>query len=226
MLSFFLGGAAVPKEGMQALPNQIYKRLKQTEVLCGETLQRYQNHTAYLESGHTITAKYCVYTCPHDDINDHVSVPKDYTRLCTYYMSSKDKQGVQKSLILSSKKDKRINHVCCISDLAPSYTQSGRLISATVVLQGDQKTPDETSIQHELSHLLSIPENELCAIKKYEIKKVLPQPQYFSGSPLTLSKNGMYIAGDWCYQGSIQGALYSAETCAKMVLYELKKENH
>ncbi|MEK9656839.1 MAG: FAD-dependent oxidoreductase [bacterium] len=222
MLCFIFGGSAVPRGGMHVLVDQLFQRLSSTQLYLNEKVLACDKGVVKTVSGHSFSAKQIVFTCPHACLAPDLELPSDYSSLCTYYFSVDTLPYSCKSLILSSKVGSLINHVAIMSHISSAYAKKGELISVTVL--GQTETPDVyvEKVQRELAALLELESSLLTFIKAYPIKKVLPYPQFFSGRLLAYDHAYIDIAGDWCYQGSIHGALYSAECCAERVYEKVR----
>lgn len=218
MLCFLLGGAAIPKEGMRVLPENLAYRLKKTTILLNENVCAVKGACLHTDSGKRFEAKKIVFTSAHELLTPFVSLPAQFSSLATFYFSHPGLKQKYRSLILQNHSEALVNHVAVLSDISPSYAAEGTLISATVLGEIHDSESYLPRVESELTRLFDLNVGELRFLRAYPIKKVLPYPAQFSGHSLRLSHDIYDIAGDWSYQGSIHGALRSAQCCAERLL--------
>ena len=212
MACFLKGGSAIPKQGMQALSDQLFYRLKSTCVLLQESVDTLEKNTLCLASGKKIKASHIVFACPHQLLSQYINLPVHYSSLCTYYFALQKPLKPNRSLHLSSCKQSLINHFVCISDVSSSYAKKGSLYSVTSLKSLDVQT-NLSAITKELAAYLDVLSHELHFIKAFPIKRVIPLSLQYQSQFLQTTHPFIHVAGDWCIQGSINGALSSAKQC-------------
>jgi phytoene dehydrogenase-like protein len=221
---FSEGDAAIPAEGMQAIPNQMASRLPQESLRRGCQVSRISSSRVQLENGESLMASRVVLATP-----DHVTArllnhepPPNFRRVVCLYFSAHQAPIAEPILVLNGDSEGPINNLSVPSVVSASYAPSGRhLISISVV---DEKYVEKEdlveSVRKQCGSWFGEQVQDWQLLKKYDIQHALPDQT--AGRNIrtghAISRDGIIICGDHVGHGSIQSALESGRHAAEMVL--------
>lgn len=212
------GNATVPKHGIQAIPNQLLKKLKNTTIKYGHSVKRVNENKAILENNTEIVFDYCIVATEASSIilNLSSSVLK-WKRTQTLYFEVNPTMVFPKNMIglLVDTKHTLINSI----SFPPSDGQNNALLSVSVVKQHNL---DEVALIAQIKDNLKTQFNItiLNHLKTYYIDKALPEIDnvaYAVFPSETQLTNSIYLAGDTLLNGSLNAAMLSGELAAKAI---------
>ena len=220
LLCFFKGDAVIPKQGMQAIPNQVADALKDNIRLNEEILSIQDNKI--LTKRNVYQANYIISALDYTSLIHLYGMSLNLrfnSTLCFYFSAERVKDNLP-ILYLLSDKASLINHFTVLTKVSKSYSSDHReLISVTLksTVKLDFALEKINTIKEEIYQYLDC--RELEYITHYEIKNALP----FQAAPLPkVVDKGLVFAGDWTEQGSINGAVKSGRLAAERVLEAVK----
>jgi len=222
------GRAAVPRRGMQAIPDQIaaglpeirletpaLRLLRQAERVVGV-----QTGSADIEADAVVVAAHA----PQAERLSGIEIPKDAnSATCLYFHLPYPLYGNRK-VILNGYRDGCVNHALQITNVAPSYApQPEHLLSATILGAPDQTVEQLTARALEDMQRW-FPWRSIGGLKALAVYQVpfgrLVQPPGF-GRLLPQNRTavpGLYLAGEYTAASSIDGAMASGEKAAQIIL--------
>jgi len=131
-------------------------------------------------------------------------------------------------LVLNGRGVGRVNHLAPLTNAAPSYGPPGRhLVSLTIL--GDPPETDAELVEHARKEMaVWFPDGQVedwHFLRAYRIKYAqMPQPPGFADQLLRNETNtpGLYLAGEFTTNSSIDGAIESGLRCARRIAWERK----
>jgi Flavin containing amine oxidoreductase len=205
---FSTSSAAVPAQGMGAIPRHLAGRLRQRPLL-STPVEALEGTTLVTPSG-KLTADCLVLAGPEPgELWGGETTP--FHSAHTYYFSCPDEKGLTPMLMLDADPGP-INNIAPLSEVAP-YAPSGRNLVAVSVL-GQFCPPEQVRLS--LARLLPF---DWEFMRYYSIENALPQERRALKAPSQLSDR-VFACGDHRLSGSIQGALQSGSLAAKEILQQ------
>ncbi|CAM6000372.1 unnamed protein product [Sphagnum balticum] len=228
---FSQGDAAIPAQGMSAIPQQIAKRLPPGSIRTNAKVLSVQDGIVNLPHNETLGAQAIVVATEVREasrlLGDQVPPKPNRSVSCLYY-GLKEVPFDEPILVLNGegKKDGPINNMCILSNVSKSYAPDGYgLVSVSILGAPDE---DEMEIEQEVRVQLKewFPDEayKWRYLKTYKIENAQPDQ-----SPPALSeveravrlRQGLYVCGDHRDTASINGAIASGRRAAEAVLSEL-----
>lgn len=222
---FGTGNAALPKAGIQAIPNQLAEKLKTTKILFNTKVNSVENGSITLEDGQLIESDFTIIaTDPSELLPNLNRETLNWKSSITLYFET-EKRVIAKPLIgLLPKENTLINNIFYHTSLETSIQAQKELLSVTVVDNQnlrDQELMDQ--VKSELKEHFNIEVIRL--IKQYEIPQALPDLKNikYSLTPAgTRYSNQIFLAGDTLVNGSLNAAMLSGESAALAVIEALQ----
>lgn len=233
---FASGKATLPAAGMGRIPRQLASRLNssnirlQTHVVSLEQASP-NSVTVRLSDGQTLQAKTVLIATNWQTASHLVStlqvprpsltIPKSRATTCLYFAAPKAPFR-EPLLILNGTGRGLVNTVCVPSNLAPLYAPEGQaLISVSIV--GSSKTDEETlndAVLKEMRVWFGADVQSWRHLQTYRIDHALPDQTPPALTPpersLRLTET-IFVAGDYRYTASIQGAMLSGRRAAEQI---------
>jgi protoporphyrinogen oxidase len=208
---------------MQAIPEQIAAHLNPKQIRLNTPVERIDGKTVFLANGETITADKIVIATDAPVaaklLNEQYVTPFNSTD-CVYFSTDRPLSISGKSyLIINANADELIDHLVVLSDIAPSYSPSGKtLISVSVVGKNDLSEMDlNKRIEVELTQWFGN-NHAWQHLKTYRIPNALPQ--YFEGSnahkPLKIN-DFTFRCGDYTAYPSLNAAMKTGREVAELL---------
>lgn len=231
---FFVGGAAIPANGIEAIPNQLASKLSPGQIRLQTPVKRVEGHTVLLDSGETLTGSAVVLAVDATQTSRLMGRPLPPEQAfnhttCTYFAVRSDqfinRPSQKKLLLLNTHRSSAVHNVAILSDVAPSYAPAGQtLISvSTQGLVMFNETELTRKIKEELSHWFSDDVQQWRHLRTYHIPQALPayNPELAGNDtlrqPLQLS-DGLYQCGDQMTYPSLNAAMQTGREVAEMVV--------
>ena len=223
---FGTGNAALPKAGIQAIPNQLAEKLKTTKILFNTKVKSVQNGPIILEDGQLLESDFTIIaTDPGQLLPNFKRETLNWKSCITLYFET-EKRVIAKPLIgLLPKENTLINNIFYHTSLETSIQSEKELLSVTVV--DNQNLRDEElidKVKSELKEHFNIEVIRL--IKQYEIPQALPDLQnikYSLTAAETRYSDQIFLAGDTLVNGSLNAAMLSGESAALAVIEALQQ---
>jgi phytoene dehydrogenase-like protein len=229
---FSRGHAALPKHGMQAIPEQLAKRLK-PEALKRQTrvaqLTLEPQPSVTLDNGEVLYASHIVLATAAPEAQrllPQLTLPPS-NRVSTLYFAAPRSPLSQPSLWLNAAPEEGpINHLCVPSDIQPSYApESKALISATLLSEVDSERLHQA--EQQLHRVFGPQVKQWTLLQSDTITAALPRftPEQYPLAPKSpvLSSN-LTLCGDYCVSPSIEGAIVSGQQAAQKVVHDLQEQ--
>lgn len=223
------GHAAIPSKGMQEIPNMLAAQLSQTKILFERKVDKVGQKKVFLSDGEILEADVIIIATQPDKLLPQISGQfSGYQSVTNLYFES-DKTPTKQSLIgLVPSEEYLINNFCVMNNTASHYAPKGKyLISVSVNDTNDYEPKTlQCKVVNELRALYpSLMEAEIRFLKQYNIDKALPKIddfQYSMKPSNSKVQEGIYLAGDYLLNGSINAAMLSGRLAAQAIYEDLK----
>lgn len=193
------GHAMIPKNGIQAIPQQLLDKLSSTKIIYNTEVNSIKEEEILLKNGESLKSDYTIIATNTDCLLEKPIGDKTKWKSCeTLYFQTKNKV-IEKPLIgLISDPDALINNIFYHSSIETKIKSENELLSVTVIKQ-------HNLIENELLQRVKEELNTYCGIKdcvfihKYTIAKALPDLKnikYEIEASQTKLRSGVFLAGD------------------------------
>lgn len=223
------GYAAIPANGMGAIPEMLAAQLSTTEILLNHKVEKIGLKSVELENGKRIAADAVVIaTSPEKLVPQLKGQFEGWQSVLNLYFES-DVAPIHEALIgLIPDEGMLINNFCVMNNTSPNYAPEDKyLISISVNnTRGKEEKEVQRGVIRELKELVpGLAEAEINHLKSYQIKKALPKIddfQYAMKPSNSKIQEGVYLAGDYLLNGSINAAMLSGRLAAHAVYEDIK----
>jgi phytoene dehydrogenase-like protein len=226
---FALGRAGLPAGGMGAIPRQLAAGLPAGVLRTGARVERVAPGVVALEGGETISARSVVVATDGDVaarlLPGVVALPRAWksTRMLAF---AAPKSPLERPiLVVGSDARGAIDNLTVPSDVAAGYAPPGAaLVLVTVLPECTLSDADAISaVKREAAKLFGTGVQAWRHLETVHVPKSLPDEtpaarQRRPAGPRVA--DGLFVAGDWCTSGSINGALASGRVAAETILAE------
>jgi protoporphyrinogen oxidase len=214
---FGTGNAALPKAGIQAIPDQLAGKLQVTTFLFNTKATSVQDGIITLENGERLESDYTIIATDSNSLLSNISNERLNWKSCFTLYFETEKRVIEKALIgLLPKENALINNLFYHTSLSTTQNGGKELLSVTVVdnknLKGDELAE---KVKGELKEHFHIEVIRL--VKIYEILKALPYLKNLKYNPTpveTQISSQIFLAGDTLLNGSLNAAMLSGESAA------------
>ncbi len=215
------GNAALPKDGIQAIPKQLFEKLKSTTIIFNTKVKSVENGSIKLESGETLKSNFTIIATQASGLISNLKNQATLWKSCDTLYFEVAKREIKKPLIgLIAMHNALINNIFYHTSLQTSATALKELLSVTVIDR--QKLTNKqlvTEVQKELKELCNI--DSCTFIKQYNIPMALPNLQDIQYEMLpseTRLTETIFLAGDTQLNGSLNAAMIAGERAALEVI--------
>ena len=221
---FSEGEAALPAEGMQAIPRQIAESLPEAAVRYGATVESVGPGHVVLAGGEQLEAASVVVAADGPEaarLTGAVEAPAPRAVTTLHYAAERSPVG-EPVLVLNGEGTGPVNDLCVPSDVAPSYAPPGAaLVSATVLgVPPLDDTALDDAVRGQLRGWFGAQVDGWRLLRALRIPFALPaQPPAAltpAERPVRL-RDGLFVCGDHRDTASLQGAMVSGRRTAAAV---------
>ena len=218
---FGQGNAALPKDGIQAIPKQLFEKLKSTTIIFNTKVKSVENGSIILESGETLKSNFTIIATQASGLVSNLKNQATLWKSCDTLYFEVAKREIKKPLIgLIAMHNALINNIFYHTSLQTSATATKELLSVTVIDRQNLTNKQlVTGVQKELKELCNI---DYCTfIKQYNIPMALPNLQDIQYEMLpseTRLTETIFLAGDTQLNGSLNAAMIAGERAALEVI--------
>ena len=215
------GNAALPKDGIQAIPKQLFEKLKSTTIIFNTKVKSVENGSIKLESGETLKSNFTIIATQASGLVSNLKNQATLWKSCDTLYFEVAKREIKKPLIgLIAMHNALINNIFYHTSLQTSATATKELLSVTVVDKQNLTNKQlVTEVQKELKELCNI--DSCTFIKQYNIPMALPNLQDIQYEMLpseTRLTETIFLAGDTQLNGSLNAAMIAGERAALEVI--------
>ena len=221
------GLAVLPMGGIGAIGIQLASKLKKSTINYNSPVQKVLDGKLVLADGQELESKYTLIATEASHlIGDYKKEEVTWKSCDTFYFTS-PKRIIDRPLIgLIADEDSLINNIFYHTSLEMDIRGEEELLSVTLVKEHHLNDKDVLDrVIQELKRYCGI--TELTFLKRYQIKKALPQLvnlQYSMTPHQTKWSPSIYLAGDQHLYGSLNAAMTTGEMAAKAFLENIKSE--
>lgn len=217
------GLAVIPKEGIQAIPNQLKSQLTKTVFRFNTKVKTVEEGRIVLEDGSITTSDIIIIAT---DPSKLIGIEKPISwKACDNLYFEVEQDSLKKPIIgLVADNDALINNIFFTTSIANNNTSKAQVLSVTIVKNHDLEETDLINkVETELKNNCGIITKRF--IKRYTIKKALPDLEHvsYNGSDAKFKfSDTIYLAGDMRLNGSLNAAMTSGEAVAKLIAERFK----
>jgi protoporphyrinogen oxidase len=219
------GLAVIPKEGMQAIPNQLKSNLINTHFKFNSPVKEVKDRQIILEDKSILESNITIIATDASALISNLkNQGTDWKSCDTLYFETK-KSVINKPLIgLISDENMLVNNIFYHTSVATLNKTKKELLSVTVVKRHQLNEKDLIDkVVEELHSNCGI--SDISFLKRYQIKKALPKLtnlQYEISSTETKLKSSIFLAGDQLLNASLNAAMIAGERAAMGVIQTLE----
>jgi phytoene dehydrogenase-like protein len=223
MRMFSEGEAALPKQGMQAIPQQMANRLKSDVLQSGVAVKLIEGNCLTLENGQRVTADVVVLATTSVEagrLRAQAPSGRNASVTCLYY--SADVSPVRGPwLVLNGDGTGPINNLCVPSELHPNYAPAGKsLVSVTVLGIVDDPGKLDAAVRTQLTEWYGDIARQWTHLRTYAIPEalIIQEPPLLEhvNKPVRMSDR-LFACGDYLAVTSIEGAISTGIRCANEI---------
>jgi len=219
------GFAVIPKNGMQAIPNQLKNNLKKTTFKFNSLVKEVKDKHIILEDDYTLQSHITIIATDASPLISNLKNQETQWKSCDTLYFETEKSILNKPLIgLLADEDALINNIFYHTSIATLNKKSKGLLSVTVIK--NHELEENAFIKKVVAELYSkCAIKDVTFLKRYQIKKALPvltNLQYEISSTETKLKSTIFLAGDQLLNGSLNAAMIAGERAAMGVIQTLE----
>lgn len=220
---FGAGQAALPAEGMEAIPRQLFDGLQRTTIRYGIEARGVDGRRLLLSEGEPLPFDVLIVATNPDRILPRLAGPPLPYRATTtlYYATDATPLGGQRLIALSDMENGLVNNFCEVNAVAPSYAPAGKTLLSVTLKDIPTQPNVEEIVAQELRTLLQQPELDLHPLARYDLPRALPAltfPTYTYTPTQSRLTEHIFLAGDHMTFGSLDAAMRSGRLAAQGVL--------
>ena len=217
------GQAALPAQGMEAIPQQLKSKLQRCEFRFHSPVKTVHKGAVELQSGEHIRGKQVIVATPPEDLLPQMQGSTQWNGTACFYFSAPRSLLKSKVIALSYRKEGLVNNFAVLSDVAPDYSPDDQALVVVNLRSNPQRSVEKTTtaIKEELKPVFGKNVEQLRYLKDYWIPRALPVPdsfQYKNSFEESRVQDGIYLAGDHLLNPSLNAALISGENAAKALV--------
>ncbi len=239
---FSEGYAAVPKLGMQSLPNQLALHFSEHEIITNTKVKNVNSVTNQPDvrevidvSGNTYYAKTVLLAGNENDLlnnqedKDELNHQEGVGTTTVYFWTEKLPYSGP-WLMLCADNDSIINNIAIMSEVSPAYAPRNKhliAVSCLGVLDENQHACIR-AVKDDLKLYFGEEVKNWHHLRTYKIRYALPTQKHvqYDISPARFKVDDLvYRTGDYLLNGSISGAMRSGELVADLIASELPLNN-
>ena len=219
------GLAVLPKNGIQAIPNQLKNNLKTTKFVFSSPVKEVKNKTITLQDNSIIESHFTIIATEASNLIANLKNQETEWKSCDTLYFETIESVIKRPLIgLIADENSLINNIFYHNSIPTSTKGKGELLSVTIVDKHDLS--EENLIKKTIEELQSFCNiTNPRFIKRYQIKKALPRLnnlQYEISSTETKLTSSIFLAGDQLLNGSLNAAMISGERAAMGIIGTLE----
>lgn len=212
------GMTSIPRAGIEAIPRSLKNQLKNTTFRFNTAVNEVIDGAILLKNGERLESDFTIVATDPSHLISNYSSSLDWKSCDTLYFTTLRNTIEEPIIGLNTNGEALVNNIFFPTNIATDTKGEESLVSATVVK--DHRLSEAQLIQR-VSQELNIYFNlsEVSFLKRYKIPFALPQLENLKnkadGRECIISER-IAIAGDNRLNGSLNAAMSSGETAAKM----------
>ncbi|WP_166826931.1 NAD(P)/FAD-dependent oxidoreductase [Thalassoroseus pseudoceratinae] len=219
---FSQGDTAVPAHGMQAIPDQLAVGLPTESLRLNTRVQSVTQTRVTLESGEILDGRAVVVATDGLTASllcSEIPKPKPPRSVTGLYFACDQSPVAEPILILNGESQGPVNNVAVMSQVSSGYAPEGQHLISVSVLEANRETL-ESEVRQQLKSWFGDSVDQWRHLRTYEIPAALPDQSPASLEPASRTRRlecGVYVCGDHCENGSINGAMASGRLTAEAI---------
>lgn len=220
--------ASVPAMGMGALADQLAAKFPEGTIEYEQEVRSIRQGGVRTRSGKIYSAPIIIMAAdPTNLLRDFVEEHQPFRSVANLYFSADKAPFDEKLIALNYGGSRWVNNIAVMTNISKAYAPEGKhLISVSVVRDIQVGERDLTRIvKGELAQTFGAEVNDWEHVRTYLISRALPSPSIFEMELDDVDvryQKGIYLAGDYLLNGSLQAALYSGRRAVEVALAEYK----
>ena len=220
---FSEGDALLPAKGIAAVALQLKSQLKSTEFRLNTPVKGLQTGKVILDDGEEIEAQQIIVATDPQRILPQLEDTLDWNRTMQVYFEAPSNVFSKKLISLSFAKNGLINNIACLSAVQPTYAPAGKHLYSVSLKKDPGMSENKLfeAIMLELKPLIGNATKDWKLIRSYKVQKALPQVDqvvYERAFEESRVMDGVYLAGDFLLNPSLNAAMLSGELAAKALI--------
>jgi protoporphyrinogen oxidase len=220
---FAEGDALLPAKGIAEIAFQLKSGLVKTEIRLNTSVQTVENGLLTLEDGEVLEAKQIIIATEPSKLIPQLEEEISWHETLQVYFSGPSGRFCSTFIALNFAEDGLINNIACLSKVQASYAPKGKHLYSISLRKDPHLNEKELSdtLMKELSVLLGAQAEKWELIRSFKIKKALPVVEGVVNErdfEETKVMDGVYLAGDYLLNPSLNAAMLSGELAAKALL--------
>ena len=226
---FSQGDTAVPALGMEEIPRQLVAQLPADAVLFNKHVRSVNEQKVSTDTGETFSAPIIlVATEPTSFVSRYFPGGKKevkYHSTTQVYLTADSPPFTKPLIALNATSQRLVNNFCVMNQIAPEYAPENKyLLSAAIV--GDAPYSDEDlprRVCREMAVWFGEQTTQWKPLRVYRIRYALPNQDRVAhtlSSEQTKLRDGLYAAGDYALNGSINAAMRAGRQVAEKIMKE------
>ena len=223
---FAEGEAALPKNGIQSIPEQLAEVLPPDSIAFNRRVASLDGNNVVFSDGERMKPEAIVVSVEGPEAARllHYEKPVLSRNCICYYFLAKEPPVTEPMLVLSGSTRGPVNNLASMEVVQPSYAPKGEsLISVTVV--GNPSRDEDTlrkMVRGQLKRWFGLVVQEWKLLRLYRIEHALPVIYPMETNQSARIRPGVYTAGDHRSTPSFQGAMESGRRAAESLLADMK----
>jgi phytoene dehydrogenase-like protein len=220
------GDAALPEQGMQAIPEQLAAGLPPDAIRCQARVHSIHGGGVRLVTGEELSARAVVLAVEGPEAGRLLSHDHHISSrsVCCLYFSAAEPPHDEPLLVLSGSSRGPINNLAVVNLVQPTYAPRDQYLISVTVLGWPTREDSSlvTLVRGQLRRWYGLIADDWRLVRLYRIEHGQPVtfPVHWQQEP-RLSE-GLYICGDHRATPSIQGAMLSGRLAAERVMEDLR----
>jgi hypothetical protein len=217
---FASGNASLPAEGMGAISQQLCSLLPSKKI----RTQARVTTTVALNSGEALSARAIVVATEGPATGELIPsfTPPPYHRVTNLYFAAPEPPFKGPYLLLNGEGVGPINNLCVLSQVVPTYSHNSQQLLSVSVLNsiGPSQPGIESQVRRQLQDWFGAQAKDWQHIHTYTINAAQPRQVVPFSNPYAFQshlQNCIFVCGDFCTTGTIDGALFSGRRAAQEI---------
>jgi phytoene dehydrogenase-like protein len=231
MRMFWLGQAALPAGGMQAIPDQLAAALPAGTIRLGARVAGVDAGAVTLSSGERVECRVVIVATDGPAaavLLPQVVAPASRGVTCLSFAADTDPVGAGPVLLLNGDGTGPVANACVVSAVAPTYAPPGAaLVSVTVLgVPSQDDAALEASVREHLASWFGDRVGSWRHLRTDRIRHALPAldpPALEPADRAVRLAPGVYVCGDHRDTASLNGAMASGRRAAQAAVEELRR---
>jgi phytoene dehydrogenase-like protein len=221
--AFSRGVAALPHDGMAAIARQLAAQLPPDHLQCHAEVAELADTTVRMTSGERLSAETVVLATDYKTAArlQGVSPPAEGRSSVTLYYAAPTPPVEGPWLVLNGEAQGPVNHLCVVSEVAPSYAPRG---DALIAVSLRPTTPADTdaynaAVRRQLSEWFGTQPTRWRHLRTDCLDAALPPLDLLeSHRASSMIRPGLFRCGDYLHNGTLEGALLSGRMTAEEII--------